>query len=190
LWFVSVEPREAALPTRHRLSALVLAALAGVLVQGVVAGTLLMLLLRAGLVPSGVWPVTVVAGAWIGAEISGRYRVSRLAGGLIASLPVLFVTTLLALHARMGELGPAAQALVLVTVVLLNGLFAFVGIWAAGVRARWAANRRAEVATGTGGAGGAGGAATASARVGDRTPAARERVRPPVAKTPIMRPGE
>jgi hypothetical protein len=139
------------------LSALVLAALAGVLVQGVVAGTLLMLLLRAGVVPSGVWPLTVVAGAWIGAEIGARYRVSRRLGGLVASLPVLFVTTLLALHARMGELGLPAQILILVTVVLLNGVFAFVGIWAAGVRARWAV---------------------------------RERSRAPVAKTPIMRPGE
>lgn len=154
---MSAEPREAAPPTRHTLSALVLAALAGVLVQGVVAGTLLMLLLRAGVVPSGVWPLTVVAGAWIGAEIGARYRVSRRAGGLVASLPVLFVTTLLALHARMGELGLPAQVLILVTVVLLNGVFAFVGIWAAGVRARWAA---------------------------------RDRSRAPVAKTPIMRPGE
>jgi hypothetical protein len=156
-------------------TALVLAALAGVLVQGVVAGTLLIMLLRAGIVPSGVWPVAVVAGAWIGAEITARYRVSRLAGGLVASLPVLLVTTILALHARMGELGLGGQVLVLVAVVALNGVFAFVGIWVAGVRARWAAGRR--------------GTPVEGAAV-DRTPATRERFPGPVAKTPMVRPGE
>jgi hypothetical protein len=76
---------------------------------------------------------------------------------------VLTLTTLLALQARMAELGFFGQALVLVTVVALNGVFAFVGIWAAGVRARWAAR---------------------PARP------ARQPVRPPAATTPMVRPGE
>ena len=172
---MSVELREAAPPSRHLLAALVLAALSGVVVQGAVAGTLLMVLMRAGFVPSGVWPVAVVAGAWIGAEITARYQVSRLAGGLVASLPVLLVTTLLALHARMGELGLGGQVLVLVAVVALNGVFALVGIWAAGVRARWAAGRR--------------GAPVGGAAV-ERAPTTRERIPVPIAKTPMVRPGE
>jgi len=57
------------------------------------------------------------------------------------------LTTLLAVQARMAELGLLGQALVLVTVVALNGVFAFVGIWAAGVRVRWAAGRRGHVAS-------------------------------------------
>jgi hypothetical protein len=162
--------RKATTSTRRRVAGLALAALAGVALQGAVAGTLLILLLRAGVVPTGLWPALVVAGAWAGAEIAARYGVSRVAGGLVAGLPTLAITTLLALRARMGELAILEQALVFVAVVALNGLFALLGIWLAGVRARWTDTRQLEKAGARSGAAG--------------------RAQVPRTRTPIMRPGE